>query len=96
MLYRGDAIDAETAESWGLVEKITPQATLDEAVYESAQTLAANGPAGMRLQKALMRDWECLPLDQAIEAGIDSLASAYEQGQPGKYIRNAINSRKNT
>ncbi|HAA91978.1 MAG TPA: enoyl-CoA hydratase [Rhodospirillaceae bacterium] len=94
MLYRGDAIDAKTAESWGLVEKIVPSNDLDAAVAECAETLAANGPTGMRLQKTLMQDWERLPLDQAIEAGIDSLTAAYEKGSPNEYIRAAVAKRK--
>jgi len=34
------------------------------------------------LQKELVREWERLPLDQAIERGIDSFATAYETEEP--------------
>jgi len=94
LLYRGDAIDAKTAENWGLVEKIAPKSGLQDAIDECAQTLAANGPTGMRLQKTLMRAWEQLPLDQAIHAGIDSLGEAYDSGQPNAFIQKAIATRK--
>lgn len=94
LLYRGDAITAETAENWGLVEKTVPAAELDTAIAECAETLAANGPTGMQLQKTLMRDWERLPLGQAIEAGIDALAEAYEKGRPNEFIDAAIVKRK--
>ena len=94
LLYRGDAIDAKTGEKWGLIEKIIPVSGLQGAVNECAQTIAANGPTGMRLQKNLMRDWERLPLDQAIDAGIDSLAEAYRSGEPNAFIRKAIATRK--
>jgi enoyl-CoA hydratase len=94
LLYRGDAIDAATAEAWGLVEKVTAPAALDAAVTECAETLAANGPVGMRLQKRLMRDWEKLPLEDSIDAGIGALAEAYEKGTPGDFIRAAIAKRK--
>ncbi len=94
LLYRGDAIDAKTAENWGLVQKIVPMAELQNAIDECAQTLAYNGPTGMRLQKTLMRDWEQLPLDQAIDAGIDALAEAYKNGEPNAFIQKAIAIRK--
>jgi enoyl-CoA hydratase len=94
LLYRGDAIDAKTAELWGLVEKTVPVPDLDGAIEECAQTLAANGPVGMRLQKTLMREWERLPLDQAIDAGISSLAQAYRTGNPNKFIAAASARRK--
>src|SRR3546814_10685437 len=64
LLYRGDTIDAATAERWGLVEKVVPPAELDAAVEELVGVLLRNGPTGMRLQKRLMQDWERLPLDR--------------------------------
>jgi len=82
LLYRGDAIDAATACEWGLVEKAVPAAALDAAVDELVDRICANGPTGIRLQKALMRDWEQLPLDGAIKAGIDSLERAFRDGDP--------------
>ena len=69
-------------------------AELQNAIDECAQTLAYNGPTGMRLQKTLMRDWEQLPLDQAIDAGIDALAEAYKKGEPNAFIQKAIAIRK--
>ena len=87
LLYRGDAIDAATAADWGLVEKVVPLAELDAAVEETVATIAANGPAGIRLQKKLMRDWERLGIEDGIRAGVDALASAFEIGAPGKRIK---------
>ena len=86
MIYRGDGIDAATAERWGLVERVVPAARLDEAVEELAGRILQNGPAGIRLQKRLMRDWESMPLDQAIRSGIDALAAAYRIGDPPGHI----------
>jgi len=82
LLYRGDAIDAATALDWGLVEKTAPAAALDTAVEELVARICGNGPTGVRLQKALMRDWERLPLDDAIRAGVDALEQAYRDGDP--------------
>jgi hypothetical protein len=43
-----------------------------------------------------MREWERLPLDQAIDAGIESLAEAYRTGNPNKFIAAASAQRKKT
>src|SRR3546814_19489595 len=44
LLYRGDTVDAATAERWGLVEKVVPPAELDAAVEELVGVLLRNGP----------------------------------------------------
>lgn len=80
LLYRGDAIDADRALDWGLVEHVATD--LDDAVAETVERIMANGPTGIRLQKRLMRAWETLPLDEGIAAGIASLADAYREGDP--------------
>ena len=82
LLYRGDAIDAETALTWGLVEKVAKPSDLDAAIAETVDTIMANGPVGIRLQKRLMRDWERLSLDDGVHAGIQSLSDAFRDGEP--------------
>ena len=83
-LYRGDAIDAATALDWGMIERCVPAAELDEAIAETVDCMMANGPVGMRQQKKLMRDWERMSTDDGIHAGIDSLAKAFRNGNPGQ------------
>jgi enoyl-CoA hydratase len=82
LIYRGDAIDADTAFSWGLVEQVVPATGLDDAVAETVDMIMANGPVGIRLQKKLMRDWERMSLDDGVHAGIESLSSAFRDGTP--------------
>ena len=36
------------------------------------ESILASGPRAVRLQKALITEWEDLPLRQAIQRGIDS------------------------
>ena len=38
----------------------------------------------IRLQKALIRQWEDLPLKDAIAAGADALAAAFETDEPAR------------
>lgn len=82
LLYRGDVIDAETALDWGLVESVVPLKDLDAAVAETVQTILANGSTGIRVQKALMRQWERSGLDDGVRAGIDAFAQSYRDGDP--------------
>ncbi len=80
LLYLGDHVDADTAERWGLVERVAEQ--LDAAVQEWCDMLVACGPESLRRQKALMRVWEDSTTSAAITAGIDAFAAAWETEEP--------------
>jgi enoyl-CoA hydratase len=82
MLLLGETIGAAEAEAWGLIEKVVPLAKLDEAVEEWLAELMECGPNAIRLQKMLMRQWETLPLNAAIEAGIDAFEAAFQTDEP--------------
>src|SRR6201996_5490932 len=58
LLYTGDNIDAETALTWGLVEKVVPAAELDAALDKWVTSIVESGPKAIRLQKELIREWE--------------------------------------
>jgi E-phenylitaconyl-CoA hydratase len=53
MLLTGDGIDAVTAERWGLVNKVVPQADLLETAYGYARKIAANAPLAVQAAKEL-------------------------------------------
>jgi enoyl-CoA hydratase len=84
LLLTGETVDAGTAERWGLVERIVAPSGLDAAVEEWVAAILAAGPRAIRLQKALIRDWEELGLSEAIERGIDAFAAAYETPEPAE------------
>ncbi len=86
LLLLGETIDAETALRWGLVERVAAPEALDREVEAIAAALLAAGPQAVRRQKALMRDWENLPLDAAIAAGIDAFVRAYETDEPRRLL----------
>ncbi len=94
LLYRGDLVDADQAERWGLVERVVPAAELNAAVEEFVSCVAANGPTGIRAQKALMRQWEAVSLSDGIRAGIDSIGEAVRTGRSGELIRGRLNDMK--
>ncbi|MCO6416417.1 enoyl-CoA hydratase [Siccirubricoccus sp. KC 17139] len=86
LLLLGETIDAAEAAEWGLVEKVVPGAALDSAVEDWLHLLGEAGPRSLRLQKALIRRWEELPMREAIAAGIDSFASAWESEEPRRML----------
>ena len=90
LLYTAENIDAPTAFQWGLVEKIVPAADLDAAVAQWVDAIVEAGPRAIRLQKELIRAWEAMPVNDGIQAGIQSLARAYETDEPTRLIGAAI------
>ena len=87
LVYTGETIGAEQAYDWGLVETLVPEGELDNALARSVDMICAAGPAAIRLQKALLLDWEELPLRDAVERGIDSLAQAFASTEPRERMR---------
>jgi enoyl-CoA hydratase/carnithine racemase len=90
LLYTGDNIDAPTALNWGLVEKVVPLAELDAAVETWVSSIVESGPRAIRLQKELIREWEAMPVNDAIQAGIRTISRAYETDEPTRMIGAAI------
>jgi enoyl-CoA hydratase/carnithine racemase len=86
MLYTGDNIDATTALTWGLVERVVPSSELTAAVEEWVAAIVESGPRAIRLQKELIREWEAMPVSDAIQAGIRMMGRAYETDEPHRMI----------
>lgn len=55
LLFSGDVIDAATAEQWGLVSRVVPQADLLETAIARAEDIARQPPHALRLAKMLLR-----------------------------------------
>jgi enoyl-CoA hydratase/carnithine racemase len=86
LLLFGENIDAATALGWGLVQQVVAPADLDGAIEARLTQLLSAGPQAIRLQKALMRQWEDSTLSQAVRAGIESFAQAYASDEPTRLM----------
>jgi len=81
MLLTAENIGAAKAEAWGLVEEVVPAAKIAEAVERCVHSIVEATPLAVRAQKRLMRRWERLPLDEAVQAGIDAFAQSVSDGE---------------
>jgi enoyl-CoA hydratase/carnithine racemase len=80
----GENIGADEALNWGLVEKVVEAGELDDAVEAWLCQLDRNGPLAVRRQKALIRTWENVSLDQAIRAGVAAFGASFDAGAQGQ------------
>jgi enoyl-CoA hydratase/carnithine racemase len=94
LLMLGEIIDAPTALNWGLVERVVAPNMLDAEIEKVLRALFAAGPQAVRLQKTLMQQWENLPTDQAIAAGIDAFSEAYKTDEPGRLMAAFLNRKR--
>jgi enoyl-CoA hydratase len=95
LVFTGENIDGKTAYLWGFLEQIVSPNRLADETNRAADAIASSGPIAIRSQKHLTRQWEILPLEHGIQAGIDSFASAYETDEP-KTMMQPFLERKNT
>jgi enoyl-CoA hydratase/carnithine racemase len=94
LLMLGEIIDAQTALSWGLVERVVEPDKLNAEVEKILLALFAAGSRALRLQKSLMQEWENLPADRAIAAGIDAFSRAYETEEPRRMMAAFLNRKR--
>jgi enoyl-CoA hydratase/carnithine racemase len=81
LLLTAENIDAVTADRWGMVEQVVPVDALDAAVERCVRSIVDSAPKAVRAQKRLMRRWERLSLDEAVQAGIDAMAQSVADGE---------------
>ncbi|HYF07136.1 MAG TPA: enoyl-CoA hydratase [Acetobacteraceae bacterium] len=92
LLLLGETIGAAEALEWGLVERVVPDSDLDAAVEEWIGRLLHAAPQAVRIQKRLIRQWEDLPLKEAVAAGIPAFASAWTTEEPRERMRGFLES----
>ena len=88
LVLTGEAIDAERAYEWGLVEEVTED--LDQTVGRVVQSLVAADRQALRVQKQLLQLWEEAPLGRSIDASLARFAEAYAGGVPPALRRHTI------
>ena len=90
LLMLGEIVDAETALRWGLIERVVAPEAIDHEVETIMTSLLAAGAQAVRRQKRLMREWEQLPVDRAIAAGIDAFARSFDADEPREMMNSFL------
>lgn len=86
MIMTGDAIDAATAERWGLVSRVVPQAQLLDEAKKIASAIAARAPIAAETAKLNLRAaWEMSIADAiAYERDLQTICFATEDAREGR------------
>jgi enoyl-CoA hydratase len=82
LVLTGETVAVADARDWGLFEFVVPPEELDATVERMVAAIVESGPHAVRAQKALVSDWERLPLDAAVQRGIKVLAAAWGTDEP--------------
>jgi enoyl-CoA hydratase len=78
LLYLGDTIDARTALSYGMVNRVVPVAELRSASLKYAKRLALISPEALYATKvAINRGADAAGFSQGLHAGLDVVAPLY-------------------
>ncbi len=82
----GEAVDAETAERWGMIWRVASDADLAAAARTTAETLADGPTRAFALTKKLLAEsWDAGSLEEQMrrEAGVQAAAAAGEDHREG-------------
>lgn len=94
LILTAATIDAPTALVWGLIDVVAGGGRLDDAVEEVVAAILQCGPEAIRSQKALLRQWEDLPLKDAIDVSVDTFGRAYLTGEPQRLMQDFVNRKR--
>jgi enoyl-CoA hydratase len=86
LVLTGDAIDAQRAYEWGLIEALCAEPELDGEVDRIVRSLLEGEREALRVQKELLQAWEEQPLSSAIPLSIERFAQAYAKAVPNRLI----------
>jgi len=86
MIMTGDPIDAATAERWGLVSRVVPQADLRAESMQIATSIAARAPIAAETAKLNLRAAWAMSIADAIsyERDLQAICFATEDAREGR------------
>ena len=94
LVMTAENIDAPTALAWGLVDVVATEGGLDAAVEKTVAALLECGPEALRAQKALLRQWEELPLTESINLSIGVFGQSFLTGEPQRLMQGFIDRKR--
>jgi enoyl-CoA hydratase len=94
LVMTAETVDAATALAWGLVDVVAPEGGLDVAVEETVAMLLQCGPQALRTQKALLRQWEDLPLTESVNLSVGVFGRSYLTDEPKRLMQAFIDRKR--
>jgi enoyl-CoA hydratase len=94
LIMTAATIDAPTALSWGLVDVVAAEGDLDAAVERTIGSILECAPEAMRSQKALLKQWEELPLKESVNLSVGVFGKAYLTGEPQQLMQGFIDRKR--
>jgi enoyl-CoA hydratase/carnithine racemase len=94
LVMTAENIDAPTALAWGLVDRVAPQGGLDAAVEDVVKMLLECGAEALRSQKALLRQWEELPLTESVNLSIGVFGKSFLTDEPTRLMQGFVNRKR--
>jgi enoyl-CoA hydratase len=94
LVMTAENIDAQTALAWGLIDMVAPPDRLDAAVEKTVGMLLECGPEALRAQKALLRQWEELPLKESVDLSISVFGQSFLTGEPQRLMQGFIDRKR--
>jgi enoyl-CoA hydratase len=94
LVMTAENIDAATALAWGLIDVVAPEGSLDAAVEHTVKALLECGPEALRSQKALLRQWEELPLRESVDVSIGVFGRSFLTDEPRRLMQGFIDRKR--
>jgi enoyl-CoA hydratase/carnithine racemase len=94
LVMTAENIDAPTALAWGLVDVVAPERGLDQSVEKVIEMLLECGLEVLCSQKALLRQWEELPLTESINLSVGVFGKSFLTDEPKRLMQGFINRKR--
>jgi len=94
LVMTAENIDAPTALGWGLIDVVAPPDGLDASVEHVIKMLLECGPEALRAQKALLRQWEELPLTESVNLSVGVFGKSFLTDEPTRLMQAFVNRKR--
>jgi enoyl-CoA hydratase/carnithine racemase len=87
-------IDAPTALNWGLIDVVASEGQLDTEIEKVVEMLLECGPEALRSQKALLKQWEELPLTESVNLSVSVFGRSWLTDEPTRLMQAFVNRKR--
>jgi len=94
LLMTAATIDGPTALNWGLIDVLAADGQLDADVDKVVEMLLECGPQALRSQKALLKQWEELPLTESVDISVAAFGRSYLTDEPTRLMQAFVNRKR--